>query len=150
MAWGGNVCPTQFKVDLLKGIHDFTPSTGDAYKMVLYDNTVTPAASATAYAGAGSESGELATAGGYTQGGAALTTTATYPKADGTSGIVDFGDPQWTTATFDAYGCSIYNDTDSDKYVGFFDFGGKKSVTNGTFTVVMPAAAAGTAIIEIS
>jgi hypothetical protein len=44
----------------------------------------------------------------------------------------------------------IYNSTQSNKCVAVLDFGSDKTSTAGTFTIVFPTAAAGTAIIQIA
>ena len=54
-----------------------------------------------------------------------------------------------STATITARGALIYNSTQSNKAVAVLDFGGDKTSTAGTFTIVFPTAAAGTAILQI-
>lgn len=134
---------TSFKVELLTGTHNFTASTGDTFKIALFTSAATLGASTTAY----STTNEI-TGTGYTTGGATLTSVT--PTTSGTSGICDFSDPSWTTATFTANGALIYNSSKSDKAVAVIAFGEDKSVSGGTFTITMPAAAAGTAIVEIA
>ena len=154
MAFSGtdNYICTPFKLGLLSGAHNFA-SGGDTFKIALYDNTASPAASTTAYPGAG-VGGELAATGGYTQGGEALTANAA--NTSGTTAYVDWtSDPSWDNggsgATFTAYGALIYNDTHaSDEAVMWIDFGGAKSVSNGTFTVTMPTADASNAILRLA
>jgi len=75
---------------------------------------------------------ELATAGGYTQqdkelAGKAVTQSATM-KWDGT-------DVSWTSATFTAYHCVLYDETAAGNLICSIDFGGAKSVSAGTFTI---------------
>ena len=91
---------------------------------------------------------ELASGNGYTSGGQICTVTDV--TVDGSVAIVDFADQSWTSATFTARGCLIYNSTKSNKTVAVIDFGGEKTATNGTFTVQMPAAAAATAIVRLA
>ena len=63
----------------------------------------------------------------------------------------DFADVSWTSASFTARGCLIFNDSHStDAAVCAIDFGGDKTATSGTFTIQFPAAAASTAIIRIA
>ncbi len=134
---------TSFKVELLTGTHNFTATTGDSFKIALYTSAATLDATTTAYSATNEVSGT-----GYTAGGADLTEVT--PVASGTSAIVDFGDVSWSGATFTARGALIYNASKSNKAVAVLDFGADKTVSGGTFTVQMPAAAAGTAIVEIS
>ena len=69
--------------------------------------------------------------------------------------MCDFSDTNWTSATFTARGCLIYNTTaitgfTTNRSICAINFGGDKTVTSGTFTIEFPSAAAGTAIIEIA
>ena len=92
---------------------------------------------------------ELATTGGYTAKGNALTSVTPVLATD--TAICDFADTSWTSASFTARGCLIFNDShSSDAAVCAIDFGGDKTVTSGTFTIEFPAAAASTAIIQIA
>jgi hypothetical protein len=49
MAFTGNFLCTSFKVELLAGTHNFTTSTGDTFKLALYDNSASFTAATTAY-----------------------------------------------------------------------------------------------------
>ena len=49
MAFTGNFMATSFKTELLKGCHDFTLTTGDAFKLALYTSSATFDATTTAY-----------------------------------------------------------------------------------------------------
>ena len=138
------VC-TSFKVELLTGVHNFTNSTGDVFKIALYTNAASLDSTTTAYAG----TNEVANGSGYTTGGFTLTNVT--PSASGTTALTDFNpDASWTTATFTARGALIYNSTDSNKAVMVLDFGTDKSVSNGTFTVVFPTADASNAILRLT
>lgn len=136
------VC-TSFKVELATGTHNFTASTGDAFKIALYTDAATLTAATTAYSVTNEVSGT-----GYTAGGAALTSVT--PVADSTTAVLDFADISWTSASFTARYALIYNDTDSDKAICVIDFGSNQTVTAGTFTISFPAAAAATAILRIA
>ena len=141
MAITAAIC-NSFKVELLA----MTPHTAaDTYKIALYPNTATLNKSTTAY----SNSGELATAGNYTQGGIAL--VGFTVAADGDAATLDWTtDPSWANATFTARGALIYNSSRSNKSVCVLDFGGDITATAATFTVTLPAAAAATAVIHLS
>jgi hypothetical protein len=57
----------------------------------------------------------------------------------------------FTSATITAYGALIYNDTAAgDPTVCVLDFGGAKTSTAGTFTIVFPTADSTSAIIRIA
>ena len=76
MAFTGNFMPSTFKQELLKGIHNFTTSTGNTFKIALYNSTAAFTAATTAY----TATNEIATGGGYTQPGLALTIPASMPS----------------------------------------------------------------------
>ena len=150
MAITSAVC-TSFKVLLLKGQMDFTASTGDTFKIALFTSSVTLGASTTDYSSTNEITNTSGTA--YTAGGAALTSVT--PVASGTTALCDFSDVSWTSASFTANGCLIYNTTtgtgsSTTDSVAAIAFGGDKTVTSVTFTVEFPAPAASTAIIRIA
>jgi len=65
----------------------------------------------------------------------------------------DWNDVSWSSSTVTADSCLVYDDTvtsvaDVSIYVG--DFGGSKSSSSGTFSVVLPAAAYNTALVRIA
>ena len=134
---------TSFKVELLKGNHNFTNSSGDTYKLALYTSSATLGATTTSFTTTGQASGT-----GYTTGGGTLTNVT--PTSTGTTAVTDFADLTFGTATITARGCMIYNSSDSNKSVASIDFGGDKTSTAGDFTIVFPAKAASTAIIRIA
>ena len=136
---------TSFKVELLKGVHDFTNSTGDSFKIALYTSSATLGATTTAY----TASNEVANGNGYTTAGEALTNVT--PTSSSTTAYTDFNDVTWSTATFTARGALIYNDTEAgDPAVCVLDFGADYTATNGDFTVQFPTADASNAIIRIT
>ena len=143
MAISSAVC-TSFKVEILKGVHNFTASSGDTFKLALYTSDASLGASTTAYTTSNEVSGS-----GYTAKGNALTSVT--PVADSTTAVCDFADTSFTSASFTARGCLIFNeDATGDPAVCAIDFGGYKTVSSGTFTIQFPAAAASTAIIRIA
>ena len=137
------VC-TSFKQDLLVGTHNFTATTGDTFKIALYDSSATLSASTTAY----SSSDEVSNSGTYTAGGGSLTNVT--PTTSGTTALTDFADISFTSATITARGAFIYNSTDSNKAAVILDFGGDKTSTSGTFTIQFPAADASNAILRLA
>lgn len=134
---------TSFKVELLQGVHNFTASTGDVFKIALYTSSATLGATTTVYTTSDEVSGP-----GYTAGGNTLTNVT--PTSSGTTAFTDFADTTWTTATITARGALIYNSTESNKAVAVLDFGSDKTSTAGNFTIVFPAADASNAIIRIA
>ena len=144
MANTSAIC-NSFKVELLKAEHNFTASTGNTFKIALFTSSATLGAGTTAYAATGMN--EMSGT-GYTAGGKALTSVT--PSLDSTTACCDFDDISWTSATFTANACLIYNDSSSDKAVCAVAFGGDKSVSSGTFTIQFPAKAATTAIVRIA
>ena len=111
----------------------------------MYTSSATLNKTTTAY----TTSNEVANGNGYTTKGAALTNVT--PALSGDTACCDFSNISFTSASFTANGCLIFNDTASnDPSVCAIDFGGDKTVTSGTFTIEFPAASAGTAIIGIA
>ena len=146
MAITSAVC-TSFKVELLKGVHNFTATTGNTFKIALYTSSATLGAGTTAY----STSNEITNTSGtaYTAGGATLTSVT--PTSDSTTAVCDFSDVSYTDATLTANGCLIYNDTATgDPACVAVEFGADKTVTSGTFTIQFPTADATNAIIRIA
>lgn len=145
MAFTGNFMCTSFKVELMKGIHNFTNGTGNTFKLALYTNTASFTAATTAY----TSTDEVTASGSYSAGGGALTNVT--PTSSGTTAFTDFNDISFTTATITAYGALIYNDSATgDPSVVVLDFGGAKTSTNGTFQIIFPAATSSDAIIRIA
>jgi len=134
---------TSFKGELLQGVHNFTASTGDVFKIALYTSSATLGATTTVYTTSDEVVGS-----GYTAGGNTLTNVT--PTSSGTTAFTDFADTTWTTATITARGALIYNSTESDKAVAVLDFGSDKTSTAGNFTIVFPTADASNAIIRIA
>ena len=144
MAFTGNYMCTSFKQELLTGTHDFTNSTGNTFKIALYDNNASFTAATTAYTATNEVSGT-----GYTATGETLTNVT--PTSSGTTAFTDFADVTWSSATITARGALIYNDTATgDPSVVVLDFGADKTSTAGDFTIVFPTADASNAIIRIA
>ena len=145
MAFSGNYMCTSFKVELMKGVHNFTTGTGNEFKLALYDNSASFTAATTAY----TATNEVANSGSYSAGGGVLTNVT--PTSSGTTAFTDFADLSFTSATITAYGAMIYNNTAAgDPSVCILDFGGAKTSTSGTFTIIFPTADATSAIIRIA
>jgi hypothetical protein len=142
---------TTFKKEILTATHNFATG-GNAFKLALYaiggggrsSTTATLGATSTVYV----TTGEVANTGSYTSGGGVLTKVT--PTNAGTTGITDFGNISFTTASITARGALIYNDTNGNKAVAVLDFGGNKTSSSGTFTIQFPVADASNAIIRIA
>jgi len=134
---------TSFKKELLEGKHNFLASGGNSFKLALYTSSATMGAATTAFTTTNQASGT-----NYTSGGNALTNV--NPASSGTTAFTDFADLTFGTATITARGCMIYNDTNADRNVAVFDFGGDKTSTAGSFTITFPTADASNAIIRIA
>ena len=140
---------TSFKVELMTATHNFTTSTGDAFKLALFRATASIAgtfgAGTTNYSDMGADQ---ASGTNYSAGGNTLTNVT--PTSSGTTALTDFADLTFTNVTITTSGCLIYNDTNSDKSVAVFSFGGDKTATAGDLTIIFPAADASNAVIRLS
>ena len=142
---------SSFKKELLEGVHNFTTG-GNAFRLALFAEGTGAKGSTTATLGATTTvlvtTGEVTTSGSYSTGGAVLTKVGA--TLSGTTGITDFADLSFTTASITAMGALIYNATNSNKAVCVLDFSSNKTSTSGTFTVQFPTADASNAIIRIA
>jgi hypothetical protein len=148
MAFTGNYMCTSFKVELLKGQHDFTNGQ-DAFKIALYDNSASFTAATTDY----TATNEVSASGSYSAGGGTLTNVT--PTSSSTTAFTDFDDITFTSATITARGALIYNTqtaggSNTTDTVVVLDFGSDKSSTSGDFQIVFPTADASNAIIRIA
>ena len=141
-----------FKEELLGGYHSFNASgdtpAGSTFKIALYSDSASLGTTTTAYTTSQEVSGS-----GYSAGGNTLTNTG-VAKSTVTS-YTDFSDTSWTSASFTARGCLIYNSSSisgltSNAAVCSIDFGGNKTVSSGTFTIQFPANDSSNAIIRIT
>jgi len=144
MAISSAIC-NSFKQEILVEGHNFTNGT-DQFKLALYTSSASLGASTTAYSATNEISNTSGSA--YSAGGANLTSVT--PVLDGSTAVCDFADISFTSASFTANGCLIYNSTNSNKAVCVVAFGGDKTVSSGTFTIQFPAAGASTAIVRIA
>ena len=143
---------TSFKVELMQGLHNFGPSSPDAFWIALYTSTATINASTTAYSTG--LTGQVANGNGYTTGGQLLTISQTPTSGNNSSGVptayISFANASWPNATFTARGALIYNVTNGNRSVAVLDFGSDKTSTAGDFTIIFPTADASNAIIRIA
>jgi hypothetical protein len=134
-----------FKVQLLNGQHNFSSNT---FKIALYTSSATISNATTAYTTTNEVTGT-----GYTAGGNTLTVSVT-PTNTGNIAYISFANSSWTAATISAAGALIYNNSltgaNANATVCTLSFGGTVTSTAGTFSVLFPTAAAGTAILQIA
>ncbi len=134
----------QYKQDILSGLHQ----SGDVYKIAL-----AVGATATDWNksfGIYAATHELATAGGYTQGGITLPGTFTITLNTDTANLTWITtQPVWTSSGggFTADTCCIYNSTRSNHVLCILTFGSATASGGGTFTVTLPAVGSGTIAI---
>ena len=156
MANTAAVC-TSFKQELLNGSHAFgtqgangtrTVTTKDVFNLALFLATATRGASDTVY----NTTGELATTGGYTAGGVAVT-NATAPTTSGTTAFwTPSASASWSSFTSSgSFDCAVlYNASSTSKLeVAVFTFGAQ-SITSGTFTLTMPTNDSTNGLIRIA
>lgn len=143
MAITTNAIANSFKGQILRAIHNFTASTGNTFKLAMYQTDATLGASTTSY----TSSQEVSSA-GYTAGGKALVNSGVL--VTGAVAFTNFSNVSFTGVTLTAQGALIYNNTAAgNPAVCVLDFGGPKTATAGTFTVQFPAFQTDSAIIRI-
>ena len=146
MAITSAIC-NSFKTEILTAVHNFTASTGNTFNLALYTSSATLSKSTTAYSATNEITNTSGTA--YTAKGNALTSVTPVLSTD--TAVCDFADTSWTSASFTANGCLIFNDSASgDPAVCAIAFGGDKTVSSGTFTIQFPTADSSDAIIRIA
>ena len=146
MAITSAIC-NSFKTEVLTAIHNFTASSGDTFNLALYTSSATINKSTTAYSATNEISNTSGSA--YSAKGNALTSVTPVLSSD--TAVCDFADSSWTSASFTANGCLIFNDTATgDPACCAIAFGGDKTVSSGTFTIQFPTADATDAIIRIA
>jgi hypothetical protein len=138
-----NAFCNSLKSELMTGLHNFTITTGNVFKIALYTSAATMDATTTVYAATNEAAGT-----GYTAGGNTLTNVT--PVLSAGTAYTDFNDSLWTISTITARGALIYNSTNGNRACAVLDFGADKISSAGDFTVVFPAPAAATAIIRIT
>ena len=146
MAITSAVC-NSFKVEVLQAEHNFTASSGNTFNLALYTSSATLNKSTTAY----SSSNEITNTSGSAYSAKGKTLTSVTPALSTDTACCDFADVSWTSASFTANGCLIFNDShSSDAAVCAIAFGGDKTVSSGTFTIQFPTADASNAILRIA
>ena len=138
----GNFTPYySAKTDILSGVHNLSSETIVA---VLLGAGYTPSTAHSTWADVSAQ--ELATGGGYTQGGVALTGESVSLSGAVASWIAT-GQPSWSSATITAKYCVLVKRVggalaSTDRLIGYVDLnsgGTTVSSTNGTFSVTIGA-----------
>ena len=130
---------TSFKEELLTGVHVFGT---DTLKIALFTSSADLSAATTAYSTTNEATGT-----GYAAGGNTL--TGVTVSSSGTTAFVDFANTEWNSSTITARGALIYNSSKADRAIAVLDFGADKSSSDGTFSIVFPAADASNAILRL-
>ena len=134
-----------FKVQILSGQQNLVSGASTVYKVALYTSSAVLSNSTAAY----TTSGEVTSSGSnYTAGGNTLS-VSTSPTSTGNVAFMSFANSSWTNANITANGALIYNST-ANTAVAVLAFGGDKTATNGTFTIIFPTSDASNAIIRIA
>jgi hypothetical protein len=120
---------SRFKANLMNKVVDLE---ADSIYVSLYDNSHAFTATDTDY----TTTNELATAGGYTQGADASNLLASKAVTEAATTKWDATDHAWTSATFTAYHAVIWDATAGNDLICSIDFGGAKTVSAGTFTII--------------
>jgi hypothetical protein len=113
----------------------------DTLKMALYTAAANLNADTTVYSADNEVSSTNYTAGGQVLTGVTVSTS-------GSTVYVSFNNPSWNNVSFTCRGALIYNSSKSNKSVAVLNFGSDKTVSNNTFTVILPANTATTALIR--
>ena len=133
-----------------------TPA-GSAFKLALYTSSATLDTTTTVYATTNEITNDAGSA--YVAGGKALTnsgvTTSTVTSHTDFADLSVANGTAWTSASFTTAGCLIYNTTavsgfTTNRAVCSINFGGDKTVSNGTFSIEFPTNSSSAAIIRLT
>lgn len=151
MSWTNSKMFSAALVDMLVDTAASYDLNADAFKVALYNDTITPnqvVTSANSCYGAGvwtsGSSPNVQDASGWPYAGRSLVTvTCTdYSAATFVFDAADTVSANDTTTLASVYGCLNYNDTiasPADQGLSYHYFGGAQSVTSGRFTIVWAA-----------
>ena len=134
---------TSFKAEVAQGLHNFTRSTGNVFKLALYVATATLGADTTVYTTANEASGT-----NYTAGGIALTNIT--PLAANGTGYWSFDDATFSNVTLTCAGALIYNSTNGNRAVCVLNFGQTITKTASNLVVTFPPMGATDSVLRIS
>ena len=133
---------TSFKAEVAQGLHNFTRTTGNVFKLALYVATADLSASTTVYTASGEASGTNYTAGG-------ITLTNITPLSSGTTGYWSFDDITFSSVTLSCAGALIYNSTNSNRAVCVLNFGNTIVKSGQNLVITFPTSSATDSVLRI-
>ena len=134
---------TSFKAEVAQGLHNFTRSTGNVFKLALYVATANLSADTTVYTSTGEASGT-----NYSAGGIALTNIT--PLSSGTTGYWSFDDATFTNVTLSCAGALIYNSTNGNRAVCVLSFGNTITKSASNLVITFPPMGATDSVLRIT
>jgi len=134
---------TSFKAEVAQGLHNFTRTTGNVFKLALYVATANLGADTTVYTSTGEASGT-----NYSAGGIALTNIT--PLSSGTTGYWSFDDATFTNVTLSCAGALIYNATNGNRAVCVLSFGSTINKTASNLVITFPPMGATDSVLRIT
>ena len=134
---------TSFKAEVAQGLHNFTRTTGNVFKLALYVATANLGADTTVYTSTGEASGT-----NYSAGGIALTNIT--PLSSGTTGYWSFDDATFTNVTLSCAGALIYNATNGNRAVCVLSFGSTINKTASNLVITFPPMGATDSVLRIA
>ena len=134
---------TSFKAEVAQGLHNFTRSTGNVFKLALYVATATLGADTTVYTTANEASGTNYTAGG-------ITLTNITPLAANGTGYWSFDDATFSNVTLTCAGALIYNSTNGNRAVCVLNFGQTITKTASNLVITFPPMGATDSVLRIA
>ena len=134
---------TSFKAEVAQGLHNFTRTTGNVFKLALYVATANLSADTTVYTSTGEASGT-----NYSAGGIILTNIT--PLSSGTTGYWSFDDATFTNVTLSCAGALIYNSTNGNRAVCVLSFGNTITKTASNLVITFPPMGATDSVLRIT
>ena len=134
---------TSFKAEVAQGLHNFTRTTGNVFKLALYVATANLGADTTIYTSTGEASGT-----NYSAGGIILTNIT--PLSSGTTGYWSFDDATFTNVTLSCAGALIYNSTNGNRAVCVLSFGNTITKSASNLVITFPPMGATDSVLRIT
>jgi len=133
---------TSFKAEVARGMHNFTRTTGNVFKLALYTALANLGADTASYTTEGEASGT-----NYTAGGAVLTNIT--PVSANTTGYWSFDNITFSNVTLTCHGALIYNTT-GNHAVCVLNFGTSITKTASDLVITFPPMGSSDAILRIT